>query len=1436
MKDVFKKLFPFVLLIFLLSAIPLTLYLVQKPQQTRIKAAGDAPTTPKIAGLVLPSILGFQSDAFTGTSTISYPVSLPSGVGGLKPNLAFSYSSGGVDDMRAGIQNWEFKYPAQASIVGLGWHLGGTDNITAGTDGRFFATIGGASYELVNEAYDPVGKPLTNIWHTNPESYIKIEHTIQNAYGWNNLNQWFITTKDGTKYTFGSPLVPSGYTDESDPATGYTIQDDLDARVSKRIGYKWMVKRIEDTHGNAVDFHYDQEVVAIAGVSDGSGCQGNFDPPENHQFVKNLTPKLITWNGGHNTVELLYEPRTDTDIDNPDTSCPKAQKYFTNKRLKEVLVKVDNNLLRKYTLTYQYAQNRPNHSLLTNISQLGTDGATFLPPYTFEYHQDLIASGNAVYLKTANNGYNGKVNYEYRFGGILFCNQQNACGPGPSSYQRLRVVKKTAEDGMGNSFVTSTSYKEDAEPNIEGGLAFGNVTNFGWPTFPPGVTPPPDQPPQVTNFEFLGHAWTKETLFEKNLPNQKVTVSKSYFYQKDSVQLDEKTYYFVDPRKGRAHTGEVLDPQDETRVLSKSQSQLEYNPKPTFNPVDGKMNRDYHPFVALYGTDNYLENKHTRTSYAYDSFGNQNVISGDGDVDKTGDEQRSETIYIYNTEKWIVGKPLLVKQFRKKPGQITFTEFSHTGYYYDNFDNPTWGQPPTKGDVVLVDNVGLADGINPEIHIQTKTKYNSFGNPIEVYDAKDNKTTTEYDSTYHLFPTKVTNSLNQFVTTDYDFLLGVPTRVVDINGVETKFEYDNLGRAKKIVKIGDSTNQPSVEYIFKDNDPAAGTPMVVGTKTRIESGTDQIMEAYQFYNGLGQLIQEQSYGPNPGQIIVSNTVYNSRGAVVEKPIPYYQTATIGIYQIPLSTLKTVTEYDALNRVIKVRNTDNTFATTNYSGFTKTVANEASINKVFENDAYGNLLKVQEFNNPGSSAPIYATTAYEYDLALGVLTKVTDTKGNITTISYDNFGRKKEMNDPDLGRWQYVKYDANSNLEEQIDAKNQKITFQYDILNRLVKKTYPDTTSVTYQYDQYDTYPDHPQYGRGKRTAMIDPSGSTSTFYDQHGRVYEETKTINVNSQSNTFVTHYGYDNLDRVKTITYPDNEQIQYSYNRAGQPLGLSIVGGSQLVTNTTYSALGQIKKQDYGNNTFTEYKYYIGEEGDPTSLRLKSINTIKPGAPGNTIFSKTYTYDPVGNITSISGPDETENFTYDKLNRLLGAITAYQASYTYDEIGNILTKAEGPDSRTLDYRPTSSTSPWKPVHAPQKVTANGISTQYIYDYNGNLIKDELREIVYDFENRPVEMRVLGDITTPTPTITPAATPSPPPPTGVLTPTPTPTITPTRGPLLCDFDNNGAVTGADLDLLKADYNPTQQVTNKMTDVNKDNYVNALDYSICVIRLTTPTP
>ena len=119
---------------------------------------------------------------------------------------------------------------------------------------------------------------------------------------------------------------------------------------------------------------------------------------------------------------------------------------------------------------------------------------------------------------------------------------------------------------------------------------------------------------------------------------------------------------------------------------------------------------------------------------------------------------------------------------------------------------------------------------------------------------------------------------------------------------------------------------------------------------------------------------------------------------------------------------------------------------------------------------------------------YQSTSYTYD-ARDNLTRVTDALGTTTVITYDGFGLKTGMHDPDMGVWGYG-YDPGGNLQWQQDAKGQRVSFEYDRLNRLVTRWQGDTGTgkVLAQYG-YDAGP----RGIGQRTFAA--GGPRLTFQD-----------------------------------------------------------------------------------------------------------------------------------------------------------------------------------------------------------------------------------------------------------------------------------------------------------------------------------------------------
>ena len=131
-----------------------------------------------------------------------------------------------------------------------------------------------------------------------------------------------------------------------------------------------------------------------------------------------------------------------------------------------------------------------------------------------------------------------------------------------------------------------------------------------------------------------------------------------------------------------------------------------------------------------------------------------------------------------------------------------------------------------------------------------------------------------------------------------------------------------------------------------------------------------------------------------------------------------------------------------------------------------------------------------------------------------------------------------------------------------------------------------------------------------------------------GRLVGETKTIDANA----YTTGWSYDDLDRVRIMTYPGGQQVTTDYNTQGLPSTMAYVSGS------SYNAAGELTGLTLGNGLATTYTY------DSKNLRLTGLVTT------NVVQNLGYRYDSVGNVQAITDTlrSEVTTYTYDHLDRV--------------------------------------------------------------------------------------------------------------------------------------------------------------------------------------------
>ncbi len=638
--------------------------------------------------------------------------------------------------------------------------------------------------------------------------------------------------------------------------------------------------------------------------------------------------------------------------------------------------------------------------------------------------------------------------------------------------------------------------------------------------------------------------------------------------------------------------------------------------------------------------------------------------------------------------------------------------YQDEGYQYDTYGNRT--------KTVMYQAEGL----------KTPDTAAYFG--ISTTEVPSQITTYEYDSTFHARLTKTTNALGHTVTNGYAagsnaYRCGRPSSVTDANNNVTSLEYDNFCRLTKVIRPGDSSGSPTIQYSYTDTYPSS---VFVTARVTAGSTTDTYQER-NFYNGLGRLIQKQVANAEilEGSTVVTRDLvtdylYNAYGSVVKQTVPYSSPTGSGMRAQDFTKPNTQNTYDALGRVTVTLLPDASSTSTTYNGNETTVRdakNQATRQVVNE---LGLLVEVHP--------PLDPWTRYTYDQMDRMIKaeQMKNTPPNLTvlattTLTYDNAGRKNSMADPDMGTWNYI-YDAVGNLTQQTDARGCITTLTYDLLNRLKTKVYSGTpASCDSTPDVSITY-DLGTNGKGQRTDMASGTASSEWMYDTRGRVIMEVKTIS----GIDYTTQWTYNSVDLPVSMMYPSNEQVNYTYNRQ---LDLkSVTGSSTYLQQALYDAEGRMVKRTLGSSLLTtKFEYYPWatvptDNGYQKGGRLWDTET---GAAPNFKQKLTYSYDPNGNVLSIidgrSGVNETLTYAYDANNRLdwMKVNGATTDNPTYDTYGRLSQKGTGTN---IVYNASGH------IHAASSMTGG---RSFVYDANGNMTTRVIGGVTYiltyDAENR---------------------------------------------------------------------------------------------------------
>ncbi len=697
----------------------------------------------------------------------------------------------------------------------------------------------------------------------------------------------------------------------------------------------------------------------------------------------------------------------------------------------------------------------------------------------------------------------------------------------------------------------------------------------------------------------------KTTVTSPAGPNGEQTITETWFHQGNDVAVDVNSPSgAVGYTKGLPYRVKVSKVGSPNVVVTETTTSYLTDPDgvaPWFTP----------PAIVttnIYDNVGLLAKQTQSESVSYDAYGNLTLVYNRGDwtnsnVLTADDTTTTVTFGNYDTTNWLVAFPTVQTTYAGLG--TTGTKVTETKYSYDGASScitPVGNLIPTKGHVTKVERYLDQGGSNPISGME----YNAYGSLICTRDSLGNKTNLAYDPT-STFPLTSTNALGHVTTTAYygvnsvasdTGLYGQAKTVTDPNGKTTTSTYDALGRTLATTAPDGLVNTIVYNY---------GTGFTVGTQnfqhTKSGGGLTANLVSKTYFDGLGRTTKQESPGAADGgtslKVLVTETQYDGRGLVKQTSLPYIQGA-----ESATGRWRTMT-YDALGRLIQSTNPDGTSSKACYNVWTTTTIDPKLHKQVEAKDALGRLVIVQEYTGTQvdcttTGGTLYATTSYTYNL-VGNLLSVADTRGNVSTMTYDTLGRKLTMHDPDMGNWAYT-YDANGNLLTQVDAKNQKLCFSYDALNRRTQKNYGTTTvacgtnTVVYAYD--DTVAAN--NGKGRLKQVTDPAQSVTFQYDSRGRITQSAKTLD----GTTYTTSSVYDGLGRLTTVNYPTIPIKTVTYTYDGPQLKRVTEGATNYVTYAGWNALGQPGTDTFGNGVVTTRTYH------PQTFRLQTHNTVSTGA----------------------------------------------------------------------------------------------------------------------------------------------------------------------------------------------------------------------------------
>jgi RHS repeat-associated protein len=473
----------------------------------------------------------------------------------------------------------------------------------------------------------------------------------------------------------------------------------------------------------------------------------------------------------------------------------------------------------------------------------------------------------------------------------------------------------------------------------------------------------------------------------------------------------------------------------------------------------------------------------------------------------------------------------------------------------------------------------------------------------------------------------------------YEYTNGLLSTVTDVLGLQTFYSYDNKGR---VVQTIDSAGRSTlVSYDIYGN---------------VASVTDQKGNGHFFSFNYDESKEEFYAQTKYSSGRVKEAWYDSEGktnriAVNGRILKTIQEDNRNIFISDEKGNVVQKEYDQWDNLLRINFPDQTSVSFEYDNrFNKpiSITNQKGVEAIYEYDDKGNLIKKTEAFETSAERVFSFTYDNSGQLLSATIEGDEKTDASTTYFAYDINGNLSSITDPENNITEFMAYDVMGNLLQVKNPLGHITQYEYDASGRLITVKNPLGYTTGFEYD-----------GANNQTAIINANLKRFEFeYDDHNNMIKA-----IDPYQKYRVNEYNTDHL-LTRQADELSNEN-QFEYDNEGRLIKIIDGAGNETIYHYDESQetfISSYKPVAIDYPTFKRNLYY-----DKMQRVIREVDILDE----NTSHSRSYTYDNIGNVTSIKDEQENTKFIeYDALNRPIKITDALGGviEKVYDDRDNLI------------------------------------------------------------------------------------------------------------------------------------------------------------------------